>query len=56
MEERDEEEAFGQFRFLLVRLLRYNCSLERNRKVYKRIFPPQLLGAFIDVGHFVKNY
>jgi hypothetical protein len=30
--------------------------LEKNRKIYKKIFPSQLLGKFIDVGHFVKTY
>ena len=56
VEEKYEGEAFEEFRFLLLRLLRYNCSLEKNRKIYKKIFPSQLLGRFIDVGHFVKNY
>lgn len=29
-------------------------SLEKNRKIFKRIFPPELLGPFFDIGHFVK--
>lgn len=29
-------------------------SLERNRKIFKQIFPNELLMPFIDVGHFVK--
>jgi NIMA (never in mitosis gene a)-related kinase len=39
---------------LLLRLLRYVCSLEKNRKIFKRIFPSELLGPFFDIGHFVK--
>jgi hypothetical protein len=30
--------------------------LEKNRKIYKKIFPPELLGRFIDIGHFVKAF
>lgn len=34
------------------RALRYVYSVERNRKVFKRLFPPDLFAAFIDVGHY----
>jgi hypothetical protein len=40
IEEQDEPQAFDEFRVLLLRLLRYVCSLEKNRKIFKRIFPP----------------
>ncbi len=26
--------------------------MERNRKVFKRLFPPDLFAMFIDVGHY----
>ena len=35
-----------------IRLLRFLFSLERNRRHFKRMFPPQLFAAFIDVGHY----
>ncbi len=54
IDEENQAEAFDEFRVLLFRLLRYVCSLEKNRKIFKRIFPPQLLGPFFDIGHFVK--
>jgi NIMA (never in mitosis gene a)-related kinase len=54
IDEKDEPQAFDEFRVLLLRLLRYVCSLEKNRKIFKRIFPPELLGPFFDIGHFVK--
>jgi len=41
------------------RAMRYLFSVERNRKVFKRLFPPALFAAFIDVGHYqsdVKMY
>jgi hypothetical protein len=35
-------------------MLRYISSLERNRKLFKQIFPLELLSPFMDVGHFIK--
>ena len=26
--------------------------MERNRKVFKRLFPPDLFALFIDIGHY----
>lgn len=40
---------------LLLRLLRFIFSIEKNRKIFKSIFPPALLGPFIDIGNFVKQ-
>ncbi len=36
--------------------LRFIFSVERNRKVFKRVFPPELFAAFIDVGHYVFHF
>ncbi|GAX79138.1 hypothetical protein CEUSTIGMA_g6578.t1 [Chlamydomonas eustigma] len=36
----------------VFRALRYLFSMERNRKVFKRLFPPELFAMFIDVGHY----
>ncbi|KAK3288119.1 hypothetical protein CYMTET_4424 [Cymbomonas tetramitiformis] len=36
----------------VFRALRYLFSMERNRKIFKRIFPPELYGPFIDAGHY----
>ena len=36
----------------VFRALRYLFSMERNRKVFKRLFPPDLFALFIDVGHY----
>lgn len=36
----------------LFRALRFVFSMERNRTVFRRIFPPDLFAAFIDVGHY----
>jgi serine/threonine protein kinase len=35
-----------------LRTLRFIFSLERNRKVFKRLFPPHVFELFIDVGHY----
>lgn len=34
------------------RALRFLFSIERNRKIFKRLFPPELFELFIDVGHY----
>ena len=36
----------------VFRALRYLFSMERNRKVFKRLFPPDLFAMFIDIGHY----
>ena len=34
---------------------RYLFSMERHRPVFKRLFPPNLFGTFIDIGHYRYN-
>ena len=37
------------------RALRFIFSTERNRKIFRRLFPPDLFAAFIDVGHYTRE-
>ena len=37
------------------RALRFAFSVERNRRMFKRLFPPSLFAAFIDVGHYKQD-
>ncbi|KAM7451535.1 Serine/threonine-protein kinase Nek10 [Porites harrisoni] len=37
------------------RALRFLFSMERNRQLFKRLFPPDLFEKFIDVGHYVRE-
>ncbi|XP_033116019.1 serine/threonine-protein kinase Nek10-like isoform X3 [Anneissia japonica] len=37
------------------RALRFLFSMERNRQLFKRLFPPELFEMFIDVGHYEKE-
>uniref|UniRef100_UPI0037E7F4D2 serine/threonine-protein kinase Nek10 n=1 Tax=Semicossyphus pulcher TaxID=241346 RepID=UPI0037E7F4D2 len=37
------------------RTLRFLFSVERNRHVFKRLFPTDLFEMFIDVGHYVRD-
>lgn len=37
------------------RALRFTFSMERNRRLFKRLFPPDLFDMFICVGHYVKD-
>lgn len=29
--------------------------MERNRKVFKKLFPPNLFECFIDIGHYSRD-
>ena len=29
--------------------------MERNRQLFKRLFPPQLFETFIDIGHYERD-
>nr|CAB3264284.1 serine/threonine-protein kinase Nek10 [Phallusia mammillata] len=37
------------------RALRFFFSMERNRKMFKTLFPPSMFQKFIDVGHYVRD-
>ncbi|XP_075443096.1 serine/threonine-protein kinase Nek10 isoform X3 [Ascaphus truei] len=37
------------------RALRFLFSMERNRDLFKRFFPPDLFEIFIDIGHYVRD-
>ncbi|TSK20153.1 Serine/threonine-protein kinase Nek10 [Bagarius yarrelli] len=37
------------------RTLRFLFSMERNRHLFKRLFPPELFEVFIDIGHYVRD-
>ncbi|CAN9514387.1 unnamed protein product [Ophioblennius macclurei] len=38
-----------------LRTLRFLFSVERNRHLFKRLFPTDLFELFIDVGHYVRD-
>ncbi|XP_069814756.1 serine/threonine-protein kinase Nek10 isoform X3 [Dendropsophus ebraccatus] len=37
------------------RALRFLFSMERNRDLFKRFFPPDLFEMFIDIGHYIRK-
>lgn len=37
------------------RTLRFVFSTERNRKLFRRLFPPDLYASFIDVGQYERD-
>ncbi|NXI42985.1 NEK10 kinase, partial [Galbula dea] len=37
------------------RTLRFLFSIERNRHIFKRLFPTDLFEIFIDIGHYVRD-
>ena len=38
------------------RVLRFLYSVEKNRKAFKLIFPPEIFGSFIDIGNYNKEF
>ncbi|XP_022087422.1 serine/threonine-protein kinase Nek10-like isoform X2 [Acanthaster planci] len=50
-----EAEAMTNLQKNAFRTLRFLFSMERNRQMFKRLFPPDLFETFIDVGHYVKD-
>lgn len=39
-----------------LRTLRFLFSVEKNRKSFKVVFPPEIFGSFIDIGNFNRNF
>ena len=37
------------------RALRFLFSKERNRRLFKRVFPPDMFEMFIDIGHYNRD-
>lgn len=54
IDETDEKPIFD-LELYCLQLLRHLFSIEKNRKVFKSVFPPKIFGIFIDIGNFVKN-
>lgn len=38
-----------------LQCMRFLYSIERNRKHFRRVFPPQIFASFIDVGNYIKD-
>ncbi|EDO29162.1 predicted protein, partial [Nematostella vectensis] len=51
----DEAAAVDNLQKSAFRALRFLFSMERNRQLFKRVFPPKLFEKFIDVGHYVRD-
>ncbi|XP_014404710.1 PREDICTED: serine/threonine-protein kinase Nek10 [Myotis brandtii] len=43
------------FQCYAFRALRFLFSMERNRPLFKRLFPTDLFEIFIDIGHYVRD-
>ncbi|XP_028393171.1 serine/threonine-protein kinase Nek10-like [Dendronephthya gigantea] len=51
----DEGNAIENLQKSALRALRYLFSMERNRQLFKILFPPDVFEMFIDVGHYVHD-
>ncbi|XP_015752119.1 PREDICTED: serine/threonine-protein kinase Nek10-like [Acropora digitifera] len=51
----DEAAAVDLLQKSAFRALRFLFSMERNRQLFKRLFPPDLFEKFIDIGHYVRD-
>ena len=38
-----------------LQCIRFVYSVERNRKYFRKVFPPQIFASFIDIGNYVKE-
>ncbi|NXW49872.1 NEK10 kinase, partial [Nyctiprogne leucopyga] len=52
--ERNAEKA-NLLQCYAFRALRFLFSMERNRNIFKRLFPTDLFEIFIDIGHYVRD-
>ncbi|XP_008937769.1 PREDICTED: serine/threonine-protein kinase Nek10, partial [Merops nubicus] len=52
--ERNAEKA-NLLQCYAFRALRFLFSMERNRHIFKRLFPTDLFETFIDIGHYVRD-
>ncbi|NWZ21283.1 NEK10 kinase, partial [Asarcornis scutulata] len=52
--ERNAEKA-NLLQCYAFRALRFLFSMERNRHIFKRLFPTELFEIFIDIGHYVRD-
>ncbi|KAM6141398.1 LOW QUALITY PROTEIN: serine/threonine-protein kinase Nek10 [Phoenicopterus ruber ruber] len=52
--ERNTEKA-NLLQCYAFRALRFLFSMERNRRIFKRLFPTDLFEIFIDIGHYVRD-
>ncbi|CAI5661824.1 unnamed protein product [Oreochromis niloticus] len=51
----DSGETITSLQCYAFRALRFLFSVERNRHLFKRLFPTDLFELFIDVGHYVRD-
>lgn len=50
---RDVSEAAYEIQLYTLKCLRFIYSVERNRKMFRKIFPSSVFGPFVDVGNYV---
>ncbi len=51
----DDPDIRENIQLQAFRTLRYVFSVERNRKIFKRLFPAEIFELFIDIGHYRKD-
>ena len=54
--EQDERDTRLKVELLSLVLLRFLYSVEKNRKAFRIVFPPEIFGPFIDIGNYEKNW
>lgn len=50
-----EKKAAQMLQRFAFRTLRFLFSMERNRRLFKKLFPPDLYTMFIDIGHYERE-
>jgi NIMA (never in mitosis gene a)-related kinase 10 len=49
------KQIVNEIQQLALILLRFLYSVQRNRKLFRLVFPPEIFGPFIDIGNYERN-
>ena len=52
----EEKEVVLKIEIFSLMFLRYLYSVEKNRKAFKLVFPPEIYGPFIDIGNYQQDW
>jgi serine/threonine protein kinase len=49
------KQIIGEIQQLSLILLRFLYSVQKNRKMFRLVFPPEIFGPFIDIGNYERS-
>jgi NIMA (never in mitosis gene a)-related kinase len=51
----EASEAAYEIQLYTFKCLRFIYSVERNRKIFRKLFPSSVFGPFVDVGNYIED-